>query len=259
VRLICWNVNKPAPARIERQAAALGGYGPDVVALQEVRAATVAAWREALGRLGLGHCALGFDAVPEALADRRRSVGGVLVASRWPIEPLAGALAVPWAERVVSAVVRTTGGEVEVHAVYVPNAATGPAIGLPMLKVETFEGIAAGLARPARRPRILCGDFNAPLNELADGTLVPFGKRGRAAEAELGIFVGLAAAGLPDVFRALHGYGVDEASWFGPVRGYRLDHAFASAELGPRACRYLHDLRAAGLSDHAALEVVFEV
>jgi exonuclease III len=257
MRLISWNVNKPAAARVRVQAAALGARRPDVVALQEVRASTLGVWREELARIGLGYMACSLEGVAEALADRRRATGGVVVASRWPLAAAEPAL-VPWPERVLSVMVGAPRGAVEVHAAYVPNSVTGGEVGHPWLKVEVFEGIIRRLARAAERPRLLCGDFNVPLREEADGTIVPFGRRGRAAEAELGVLGGLAAHGLPDVFRSLHGYGVQEFSWYSHrANGFRLDHLFASPELGAVACRYLQELRVRGVSDHAAIEGEF--
>ncbi len=79
--------------------------------------------------------------------------------------------------------------------------------------------------------------------------------------AERSILTGLAAHDLADVFRQLHGYGVSEFSWrlkrHGEFTDRRFDHVFASAALHPIECRYVHDWREAGLSDHSALEVEF--
>ena len=49
-----------------------------------------------------------------------------------------------------------------------------------------------------------------------------------------------------------------EFSWYRhDARGYRIDHAFVSPALLPRlrACRYSHDERLAGASDHSMLVV----
>jgi exonuclease III len=257
VRLISWNVNKRVGA-LPQQLEALAEYGPDVLALQEITQRTAILFLEALPAIGLCHVAVslpnGIRLTPE-----RRLRAGVLTASRWPLRPLVrGHVRAPWPERVLSVVVHTPIRDVEVHNVYIPNVSTGPAVGYPLLKVETFEALFARLTRRARRPRVLCGDFNAPLEERPDGTIVPFGRAGRDAVAELSIFRGLARFGLPDVYRALHAYARQEFSWYGQVRGYRLDHIFASRSLNPIACEYLHDLRAAGLSDHAPIHARFD-
>ena len=66
---------------------------------------------------------------------------------------------------------------------------------------------------------------------------------------------------LIDVFRILHGYTVQEYSWYsnnrGRYRGRRFDHVFASKSLAPTACRYLEEFRKRGLSDHSPMGVDF--
>ena len=43
------------------------------------------------------------------------------------------------------------------------------------------------------------------------------------------------------------------------LAGRRFDHVFAAQALDARECRYLHDFRTGGLSDHAPIEAVFAV
>ena len=66
-----------------------------------------------------------------------------------------------------------------------------------------------------------------------------------------------------DAYRTLHGYRRQEFSWFlrrGATQvGRRFDHVFCSQNLKLSRCEYLHELRDAGLSDHAPLEVDFAV
>jgi hypothetical protein len=80
------------------------------------------------------------------------------------------------------------------------------------------------------------------------------------------VLQGLAIYNLSEVFRRLHGYATSAYSWY-PVRkdprlqsrlmGRRFNHGFASALLHPVSCTYLHMFCESGLSDHAALEIVF--
>ena len=42
-------------------------------------------------------------------------------------------------------------------------------------------------------------------------------------------------------------------------RRRRFDHIFASKSLNPAECRYLHEVRRKGLSDHSAMMMVFEL
>jgi endonuclease/exonuclease/phosphatase family metal-dependent hydrolase len=80
--------------------------------------------------------------------------------------------------------------------------------------------------------------------------------------AERNILSGLQVFGLRDTFRSLHGYQVDACSWVmqykGQLRRRRFDHIFASDRLKTISCEYLTAWREDGLSDHAAIEAVFE-
>jgi exonuclease III len=279
MRLISWNVSRAGPERIACQVAALAERGADIVALQEVRVNRVPDYRHALERAGFTHIADGFAGVDAAFAGRRAI--GVLVASTLPMVPLPeirAKMALPWPERLLSVLLDTPGGPVELHNVYVPIGYGGRGLDL---RTPTLQGLYAGLARPSSRPRILCGDLNLPQHELPDGTIITFGQTRRkngifaithAAmhASELKILRDLAAFDLCDVYRALHGYTPQEKSWFHPVsgNGFRLDHILASRALRPAECRYLDHFRAAPpgtwetfpfaqLSDHAAIEAAF--
>jgi exodeoxyribonuclease III len=243
VRLITWNVARRI-ARLGDQAAALASRDPDVVALQEVTARGHGLWLEALARIGLPHVT--YSPGPRM---------GVLLAAREPLAPVEP-LPVPRADSTAAGIV----AGIAFHTVHVPNAANG------WVKVRTLEAVRAGLAA-AQGPRVLCGDLNTPRRESPDGTVLSFARdsKGRLREergtewddGELGVVPRLAELGFKDAIRALHGYAKPERSWTfpGDKGGWRLDHAFLSAELELHASRYHHDWRVAGLSDHSALEV----
>ena len=248
VRVMSWNLNARRVA-CGAQVEVIAGLAPDVLALQEV---TAASWRDLAALLpaaGLPHVILGAPAEPPSHSRGRV----VALASRWPLAACAQA-DVPHPQLVVCARVDGPGDQLEVIAVHVPTWANGR---LP--KVLTEEGITAR-ARAAAGPLLLLGDFNAPFGELADGTVRAFSpaKDVRAVEAELGLTgPGLASAGIVDAFRAVHGYGVPEASWYwknrGRTGGFRLDHVLTSAHLRPVACWYEHGPRESGLSDHSPI------
>ena len=162
----------------------------------------------------------------------------------------------------------------ELHTSHIPPGSSNG-----WIKIDTFEGIFRRLAQQSSMPRILCGDFNSPQQEWPDGRVMVFGERlsldgaiiaekhrghrdGRWAAGERSVLLDLAEHALPDIFRQLTGYEVEEASWFLPQNksvGRRFDHVFASERLNPSSCRYLHSCRDASLSDHSALEVVFDM
>ena len=116
----------------------------------------------------------------------------------------------------------------------------------------------------ARRPRILCGDFNAPVEEneaepefeIDGGWSDPWSREDklRWREAEWSI---LKNEDMRDAYRATHKPG---RRW--PVSHYtgrtprRYDHIFASPEFEIVGCRYLTGWLDRGMSDHAAVEAV---
>jgi endonuclease/exonuclease/phosphatase family metal-dependent hydrolase len=254
LKLLSWNVAGRS-RKLAAQIAAVARQEADIVALQEVRSTTVAKWRDALAAEGLNH--IGDSS---AYLDSRRYFN--LVATRWPHRelPLSGA---PYPERVFSVLTETPVGEIEVHNVHVP-----PGSHAGLIKVETFEAISYMLARPSSRHRILCGDLNSPMYESPEGDVVTAAGRHphlleRWDTAERSVLTGLAAYDLPDVFRRLHGYDRQDASWVFHTRArrkraHRLDHVFASAALNATYCDYHHEWRESGLSDHSSIEAVFE-
>jgi exonuclease III len=236
-----------------RQAAAVSRREPDVVALQEVRDERASEWAERLREDGLEHVLDSGD----LLSGR---INQTLIASRWELTPLP-TIPAPQPERVLSVVIESPWGQVEVHNAHVPPGAT-----YGLAKVETLESIYDRLARPASRHRILCGDFNLPQTETAAGDVITFADHRRAwAErwdaAERSVIPGLEEWDLCDLFRRLHGYGRQEFTWERKTRrgatGRRFDHVLASASLGGVGCDYIHGWREQGLSDHSAVEAVF--
>ncbi len=278
MRLISWNVSRAGQARIPHQVAALADRAPDIVALQEVRVNRIPEYRSALHAAGFAHVLDGFTGVSADLGSKRAS--GVLIASRWPCAVSDSAqLGLPWPERLLSAIVATAWGRVELHTVYVPVTYGGRDLAV---RIQTLERLYAGLACPAARHRILCGDFNLPQHETAAGEVITFGQTRRKSglfavtnaamhASERKVLTGLAAFDLTDVYRTLHGYERQEFSWYhvSSGNGFRLDHLLASRSLRARECRYLDAFRTVApeaytglgfnkLSDHAAMEVVFD-
>jgi exonuclease III len=235
--------------------AAVARQEPDLVCLQEIRPTTRDRWAEALGDAGLAHAADSGE-----FRNARRLFN--LTLSRWPLRHLP-AVGAPQPERVLSTLVETPAGLLELHNVHVP-----PAQSRGMVKVETCEALHAALARVSDRHRVLCGDFNTPRLETTEGEVVTFADNypdhfERWDAAERSIVSGLAAWDLGDAFRLMNGYERRDVSWVFHTRarrkaGHRLDHVLASASLATAYCDYLHGWREIGLSDHSAIEAVFE-
>jgi exonuclease III len=243
---------------------------PNVIALQEINSSTARQLAPLLTASGfpfqLHTC--GHDPSPGESGARGY---GELIASQWLLELIDGIdYEMPWPERLLSAVIHSPFGQIELHSAYVP-----PGSSHGWLKIETLEGIFKQLSHLSSRPRILCGDFNTPQAEREDGRVVTWGeymtngtikldkKRGkRWDQAERAILVGLAQFDLNDVFRTLHGYNAQEFSWYttrkGKITARRFDHVFASGDLNAVSCRYVHSFREQGLSDHSPIEACFQ-
>src|SRR5581483_7681957 len=277
LHLISWNVAGRVGC-LDKQIAALTQYKPDVIALQEVRSKTARPLREGLDRIGLGHCIDSFDLVPDPSLLKGPRQYGELIASRWPLQSLPpSGFPVPWTERVLSALIDSPWGCIEIHTTHIPPGSSNG-----WMKIEMLEGIFTRLACDSKHPRILCGDFNTPQKELPDGYIVTWGQsilsngeiagkrrwRGSAGRAgtdarwdsgERSVLEGLSKFDLSDVYRSLNGYEVEEFSHYvHGKQGRRFDHIFASGSLNAVRCGYLHFLREEGLSDHSAIEALFE-
>jgi exonuclease III len=250
MRLLCWNVAGRVQ-RLTEQVALIADLEPDVVCLQEITARTRPTWVAGLAWAGLAHVSLGE---PRVDAQPARRVLQTLTATREPSStvPVAG---VPWPERVVS----TRIGSLEVVNVHSP---TSPKPGLA--KVRTHDAVHRHLAGGSGA-RVVCGDLNTPRKEHPDGRVWTFARdrygrlrpeRGeRWDRAELALIKGLEPHGFSDAFRTLHGMQTRELSWAWQRwgGGYRLDHLIVSAEVSVTECRYLHEWRERGASDHSAL------
>ncbi|HWE08923.1 MAG TPA: endonuclease/exonuclease/phosphatase family protein [Solirubrobacteraceae bacterium] len=250
-RLLTWNVAGKVQ-RLVAQAAHVIDQEPDLVCLQEVTVRTAPQWTSLLASAGLTHTVVADPR--DAVAAARTRPLLTLTAARMPQEPVA-VTAAPWPERVLAT--RVTGAEVvNVHSPISPKPG--------LAKVMTHEAVHAHVASGAG-PRLVCGDLNTPRKEHPDGRVWTFARdrsgrlvpeRGpRWDEAELALVKGLEQYGFRDAFREVHGLERREFSWEWPRTGggYRLDHLIVSAEIAVSECRYLHQWRRAGLSDHSPL------
>jgi exodeoxyribonuclease III len=253
LKLLCWNV-AGRTTLLSEQVAAVVRQEPDLVCLQEIRPSTRDVWAGELAEIGLDHALDSGE-----FRNERRLFN--LTVSRWPLTELP-AIPAPHPERVLSAVVETPAGLLDLHNAHVP-----PAQSRGFTKVETCEAICERLARPADRHRVLCGDLNLPQEETVHGEVITFAENHpefleRWDAAERSLLPGLAEWDLADQFRALNGWDRRDVSWVFHTRsqrksGHRLDHVLASASLATAFCDYHHGWRELGLSDHSAIEAHF--
>ena len=237
MRFVSWNIMAGGGSRCGTIVETLRHYDPDVITLQETVASRAADVCHLLR--GAGY-AFGLSA-PRAAGDR-----GLCLLSRAPLRrvtrstpPQAGVHPRGWLE------VDLVDYGVRLAAVY------GPSEGPPI--AAYWDAAARWLRRRVARPFLMLGDFNAGAS-MVDAEGYRF-KAGRA-------FAELGRIGLVDCWRRQHG-DRREHTWFSHSgrtrvgRGFRIDHAFASPGLAERltGCRYDHEVRERGSSDHSLLLV----
>lgn len=226
-RLLTWNIRAGGGARVPRILDRIAAIDADVVVLTEFR----------LGRTGdamlSGLAAAGLAHVAMRQAPSRTNT--VVVASREPLRPVA-AVPEPHSRHIVAVEI----SDLAVFGVYFPQRGA---------KRPVFDWLLSLPAEWRRRPALILGDLNTGRNDL---DIEPGGTPFDVAEA----MDELAAASWTDAWRHFHG-STREYSWRSPKRGFRIDHALASAPLLPRVrgAWYDHTVREAGESDHSLLVV----
>jgi len=188
VRVLSWNVNGRVRAALLRQLDAVLAQEPDVVALQEVTAGSYAGWSCELLNAGFSVVSTidllsrPYPPPPYPMPPFPRAVirdGHIarkylnVVASRHPIAMLTGLSFVDpdearfaFPEKYIAARTRVAGVEIDLHNAHLP-----PGVSRGVVKVYAFEAIRRRIDADQRNPRILCGDFNAPWTEDADGPI----------------------------------------------------------------------------------------
>jgi endonuclease/exonuclease/phosphatase family metal-dependent hydrolase len=262
--------------RIEKQVKALCSRKPDIIALQEVTPETAVVFEQLFANTKLKHTVNSF---PQRNSNQLKGGRqfGELIASHWELEQIPSTkFGAPWSEKVLSANVDTPQGVIEIHTVHVPHGS-----GHGWTKIEMFEAIYKTLACNVEYHRILCGDFNSPQEETADGRIITWGQETKRLDGryiireeyrdeqgrvfpedrwdlgERNVLEGLRRYDLSDVFRSKHGYRKKAFSYYGRGQRRRYDHIFASSSLKIIACEYLQRFRQ--LSDHFPMEAAFKI
>lgn len=252
LKLITWNVERASISRFEDQLTALQERTPDIVALQEVGVKASQQPRQLLRKHGFEYTAHSH----EFRFDEPGNSSGCAFASRWPFRVLPPeTFEMPYKHQALSAEFFTPFGRVEGHTVHVlPGSQFGET------KTEMFDAIYNRLTElDPPDYRFLCGDFNSPKEESADGEVTVWGSDEGWISSERSVMIDLADYDLTDAYREVNGYGDDAYSWVAKNRGNefprRFDHVFASELLNATEASYLHEYD--DLSDHTPLEVMF--
>ncbi|GAA0818211.1 endonuclease/exonuclease/phosphatase family protein [Streptosporangium amethystogenes subsp. fukuiense] len=246
VRVLTLNVQHASPSRSRRQADWLAGQDADVVVLTEVTP--------------------GGHSIAQELSERGFSVhladGGsdylTVVASRiGKQEPVPEVRPGHLPHRCAAVRIHLDDGlTVGVVGLYVPSR--GPRERRNVDKrafqnavVELLPDMAGELA--VTGPVVIAGDLNVVERGHRPHHTV-FGTW------EYEFYAAFAAAGYGDAFRHCHPDGLDH-SWYGrrSGEGYRFDHIFSSPVAAVVDCRYVHEPRTTGLSDHAAMTATLAV
>ncbi len=289
MKLLCCNVRGHIQPRLGRQLSAVLARKPDLLALQEVTSGSYVHWCR--GLLDAGYSVVAnVDLLAAPYPEppyvsppfpRRVSGGPIakvgqinrtyfnLSAARHPIAMLPGLsfedreerrFAFP--EKYLAAKVIVDGVEIDVHNAHVP-----PGVSRGLIKAHAFEAIRRRIDADTHIPRVLCGDFNAPVEEDADGPISqssgPWSEseqeRWRLAEKRI-----VDSLDMRDVHRDVHERGLSlPFSHFTGHKdggtGHRYDHIFASPDIYTEGCAYLSEWLQGDdldppLSDHAPVE-----
>jgi exonuclease III len=285
LHVISWNIR--AGRHLQAKLEAILSRNPDLFALQEVTQEGAAYIKQNLKGYFVTDT-LDYSSSPSFPSKER---WGVLIASRWKFSVLSPLkrpeLQKVWPrdlinivqdmfhpERFLAVKVDSPWGHIEALSAHIRPASSHKPATNPTgwIKVYMIEAIYQRLAHESSSPRILCGDFNTPKEEIAEGhcrTWAKLTKKGSFTaqrgydsrlwdETERKIISGLANFDLPDTYRLVNGYGnVRDFSYYARGNGRRYDHIFASRSLFATKCGYLHSLREAGLSDHSPIEATF--
>jgi exonuclease III len=238
---------------------------PSIICLQEVREKSLNTFKIELQKVGFEYF---YDSV--LLAKKNIRTKGNIIASKNPSQHLPDYIRTPHPESILSIQIISSIGKIMIHNTHIPNGST-----YGWTKIETFEAIYKKLSTERDNFRILCGDFNSPQAESTNGETITWGQRITAEnevitrrnkhrwhEGELCVIRELEKFNLPDVYRYLYGYQKEDYSFVVVRKGKvvsrrRFDHIFASKELNPQNCEYIHSFREEGLSDHSPLEIIF--
>jgi exodeoxyribonuclease-3 len=252
VRIVSWNVNS-LKARLPRLLELLAEHRPDVVCLQETKAAAEAP-------LPAGLAAAGWTAIGHGSG----RWAGVAVLLGQGLEPRRVAAGLPGEPDPAEARwLEVEAGPLTAVSVYVPN---GRAVGSPAFaaKLAFLEAAAARLAAMAGRPLLVAGDFNVAPSDADVYDPAAFAGATHVTPEERGRLGRLLDGGLVDAWRRLHPGDAGFTWWdyraghFHRGLGMRIDLVLLSPDLAGRlaACRVVRAYRKGpGPSDHAPLVV----
>ncbi len=248
-----WNVNGIRA----RQAQVLDWIAreqPEVVCLQEIKASIdqlTFDLRDIEGYWGHWHGGKGYSGVALLVSKALAPDGPSIIHPVFDFE-----------QRICTATIATSSGEITFASIYVPNGGKDFAA-----KMRFLEGIDAWAAeaQAGGKALVLCGDLNVA---RADMDIHPKERKPNQIGArpdERALFERILSHGLVDVARAMDPANDNLFTWWAPWRnmkqrniGWRIDYMLASSWIAAKA-RVVTVQREFGTSDHGPVVAEFDV
>lgn len=240
LHVMTWNVQHASSRRASQQAAWITTQSVDIVVLTEVTATDgERALEEALGGYGF---TTSYPVVPGDY--------GTMIASRVGQQETCKEIQASYLpHRCVTIRLHMEGQVIGVVGLYVPSRGNRDRRNIDK---RAFQNAIAKLLPSLAEiigpdcPTVIAGDLN-----VVETGHRPHLKVFGAWEYEF--YQAFRDAGYGDAFRCLHPELIDH-SWYGRSgNGYRIDHIFCAPLTAVTDCRYVHQPRLAGLSDHSAM------
>ncbi len=242
MKLLSWNLQHGGGSRLKRIAEAIIAHDADVIALSEFRSKTGSTLSATLTAAGWSY---------GRTTDPIGSDNGLAVFSRIPIigerpNPAPKENAVRWLD------VDFPQHRFGIAALHILCSVPKLRDGVPgEAKARFWNAVLSAAEARIDEAFLFVGDFNTGAHRADE-----VGRTFKCSEH----FGRLSKLGWTDIWRH-HNPGVTEWTWYSKLKGgargngFRLDHAFATPSLRSRikACRYSHQERETGLSDHSVL------
>jgi exodeoxyribonuclease-3 len=252
MKIATWNVNG-IRARSAQLLEWLTNEKPDVVCLQEIKASPdqlTFELRDIEGYWGHWHGGKGYSGVALLVARSFAPDGPEIVHPVFDFE-----------QRVCTATIATSLGDVTVASIYVPNGGKDFAAKMRFLEgIETW----AAEAQLAARPLVLCGDLNVARSDMDIHPRERKPNQVGARPDERRAFEQILSHDLVDVGRAMEPDNDNLFTWWAPWRnlrarniGWRIDYVLASSRIAAKV-RTVTVQREVGTSDHGPVVADFD-
>jgi len=228
--ILSWNIRQGGGSRIRSIVSSIEQLQPEILGFSEYRNnASGIALRSALMRLGYRY---------QIVSHASKDTNSAFIASKYPCS----SSLFPGCDPVYDHnIVCSRLPAFDIYSVYFPHK-----------KKHRLFDFLIDEELDRERPAVIIGDFNSGINGVD--------QKGRSFWYE-DQMIRLETLGIVDAFRHIHG-DVKEYSWYSHKgNGYRYDHTYISRDLLSfvSECRYLHEWREAGQSDHSPMLLTLKV